>query len=95
MRFLAAFGLSLAVTAIATSPDQQQADEEIAWQKYAEGKYTEPSASDITVIQANQSYTVKLDCVGCPLTVQPSLGNTKWQTLSRDNVLVGWEVIPV
>jgi hypothetical protein len=80
MRCLPALTTVFAVAAKATSavsePLNHQIDYDIRF-----------NTQEIEVVEANKSYIVNLECVGCPFAVQDSNGNEVWQQ-PYDNALV-------
>ncbi|KAF2133708.1 hypothetical protein P153DRAFT_280453 [Dothidotthia symphoricarpi CBS 119687] len=73
MRFLIALGFSAAFGAVAASSDA------------IPDKTTAP---EITVVESNKNYLVKLDCVECPFAVWDSSSEVSWQTPPQDNALL-------
>lgn len=45
-------------------------------------------APEITVVEVNQTYVVKLDCQGCPFAVEATNTEVLWQQPPQDNALV-------
>lgn len=84
MRFFAAFGLSVVFGVVAASGDRQLEEEGIEQPQVA-GKTV---ASEITVVEPNKRYVVKLDCLECPFAVWDSSSQVSWQTPPQDNALV-------
>jgi hypothetical protein len=79
MQFLATVN-AIAVVAIgaasAAEPLSQQTDHVVSL-----------NTQEIEVIEANKTYVVKLECVGCPFPVQYPNGDRVWM-ISQDNALV-------
>lgn len=46
-------------------------------------------AEEVTVVDVNKSYVVKLGCLGCPFLLKESQFNVSWEHPPRDNALVG------
>jgi guanyl-specific ribonuclease Sa len=79
MRFSATLSAIAAVAVSAASaaePLSQQTDHVVSL-----------NTQEIEAIEANKTYVVKLECVGCPFPVQDYNGNVVWQQ-SQDNALV-------
>lgn len=76
MRLFVVFGLASA--AAATKP--------------LERRFSSPElpqyAPEVTVVQPNNSYIVKLECLGCPFALFESQRNVTWQQPPQDNSLV-------
>lgn len=73
MRLVLAFGLAAAAAAATSSERLVDAPE---------------SGPEVTVVQPNKSYAVKLECRGCPFVKTVSHANVTWEHPPRDNSLV-------
>jgi hypothetical protein len=80
MLCLAALSTVFAVAAKATSAVSEPLNHQI-------DHYIHSNTQEIEVVEANKSYIVHLECVGCPFAVQDSNGNKVWQQ-PYDNALV-------
>jgi len=78
MRFLAALS---AVTAVAAQVDRIPLNR---WLEQNVPVY----AREITVVEPNKAYVVKLDCTGCPFALRERNTQVLWQQPPQDNALV-------
>ncbi|CAO2650034.1 Nn.00g013260.m01.CDS01 [Neocucurbitaria sp. VM-36] len=77
MHLLSSFSLALVA---ATATADLQADIPEGW--------SVGGAPDVTVVEANKSYLVKLECLGCPFVVRESQFDVSWEHPPRDNALL-------
>jgi hypothetical protein len=61
-------------------------DTPAAWYE-SQGEQLPKLADAVTTVEANRSYVVKLDCIGCPFRIRKPLDES-WQDPPRDNSLV-------
>lgn len=86
--------LSVAVSAVAALDNWQDYEWSYTPDKTADwyqehGELLPVLAPELTVIEANKSYVVKLECVGCPFRVRELYEVVEtWQEPPQDNSLV-------
>lgn len=93
MRLLAALGFPIALAA-ASAVDwteyewSYKPDKTADWYKQ-HGQSLPGTAPELTILEDNKSYVVKLECLGCPFRVR-EIGEVveTWQEPPQDNSLV-------